>query len=106
MQGLARALCRWCETRHLNFFAVLKTGAMVCPLFVLAACDSASPGDPNVIIAITNDLKNSINGSGLALADGTVEQDRAYWEWRVNFSNQQGENPPLMFGVSNKRNAK
>ena len=56
-------------------------------------------------IAITNDLKNSINGSGLALADVPVEQDRAYWEWRVTFSNKQGESP-LMFGVSNKRNAK
>ena len=56
-------------------------------------------------ITIANDLKNEVNGFGLALADVPVEQDRAYWEWRVQISNPSDYNN-IMFGVSNKRNQK
>eukprot|EP00579_Thalassiosira_antarctica_P006083 CAMPEP_0201888534 /NCGR_PEP_ID=MMETSP0902-20130614/27864_1 /ASSEMBLY_ACC=CAM_ASM_000551 /TAXON_ID=420261 /ORGANISM="Thalassiosira antarctica, Strain CCMP982" /LENGTH=195 /DNA_ID=CAMNT_0048418815 /DNA_START=78 /DNA_END=665 /DNA_ORIENTATION=+ len=57
-------------------------------------------------ITIANDLKNEVTGSGLALADVAVEQDRAYWEWRVKIGNPSDDSTTLMFGVSNKRNAK
>jgi len=36
-------------------------------------------------------------------ATSTVEQDRAYWEWRIDQAASQGS---IMFGVSNKRNQK
>ena len=54
-------------------------------------------------ITIGGEIKNEVNGYGLALAEVSAEPDRAYWEWRVKVPN-----PPatLMFGVSNKRNAK
>lgn len=55
-------------------------------------------------ITIANDLKNVVTGFGLALADVPVEQDSAYWEWRI--SNHSGDGAVLMFGVSNKRNSK
>ena len=55
-------------------------------------------------INVANELGNEISGHGLALIDCPVEQDRAYWEWRVKISNPGGTS--LMFGVSNKRNAK
>lgn len=60
-------------------------------------------------ITVANDLKNEVAGSGLALAETPVEQDRAYWEWRVKVVNDPpGDASPttLMFGVSNKRNSK
>ena len=57
-------------------------------------------------ITVSNDLKNEIIGYGLALADVPVEQDRAYWEWRVQMSNSSGDCSNIMFGVSNKRNQK
>ena len=57
-------------------------------------------------IRIGGELKNEIYGYGLALADVSAEPDRAYWEWRVKISNPNGDSPSLLFGVSNKRNAK
>jgi len=47
---------------------------------------------------------NEIAGHGLALADVPVEQERAYWEWRVK--SNQTDCVAVMFGVSNKRNSK
>lgn len=52
------------------------------------------------------DSSDVVNGHGLALADVTVEQDRAYWEWRVRMNGDATSGWPPMFGVSNKRNAK
>lgn len=58
-------------------------------------------------ITISGDLNNEVRGNGLALADVPVEQDRAYWEWKVRVGNKPSANAPsLMFGVSNKRNSK
>ncbi|KAL7537253.1 hypothetical protein ACHAXR_010985 [Thalassiosira sp. AJA248-18] len=57
-------------------------------------------------IKIANDLNNEVTGFGLALADVPVEQDRAFWEWRVKIEKNEGGCPLLMFGVSNKRNSK
>ena len=57
-------------------------------------------------IRIGGEINNEINGYGLALADVSAEPDRAYWEWRVKISNLSGDSPSLLFGVSNKRNAK
>ena len=45
---------------------------------------------------------DQVKGRGLALVDCPVEQDRAYWEWRVDQTASQGS--MFMFGVSNKRN--
>lgn len=56
-------------------------------------------------IAIAGDFMNEVCGTGLALADVPVEQDRAYWEWQVKIVNP-GSKQELMFGVSNKRNSK
>ena len=52
------------------------------------------------------DSSDEVKGHGLALADVTVEQDRAYWEWRVVIGNDTASTSYPMFGVSNKRNAK
>ncbi|KAL3792271.1 hypothetical protein ACHAW5_001097 [Stephanodiscus triporus] len=59
-------------------------------------------------ITVTGDIMNEVCGNGLALADVPVEQDRAYWEWRVKMVNpgSSGACSTLMFGVSNKRNPK
>jgi hypothetical protein len=59
-------------------------------------------------IKIAGDLMNEVCGHGLALADVPVEQDRAYWEFRVNMVNpsSNGVCSTIMFGVSNKRNPK
>jgi hypothetical protein len=52
------------------------------------------------------DSSDEVKGHGLALADVTVEQDRAYWEWRIRMSEETASTSYPMFGVSNKRNAK
>ena len=52
------------------------------------------------------DSSDEVKGHGLALLDVTVEQDRAYWEWRVRMNGEATSSWPPMFGVSNKRNAK
>lgn len=52
------------------------------------------------------DSSDEVSGHGLALADVTVEQDRAYWEWRVRMHGETASSSYPMFGVSNKRNAK
>jgi len=52
------------------------------------------------------DSSDEVKGHGLALLDVTVEQDRAYWEWRVRMNGDATSSWPPMFGVSNKRNAK
>ncbi|KAL3793827.1 hypothetical protein HJC23_006187 [Cyclotella cryptica] len=52
------------------------------------------------------DSSAEVQGHGLALLDVTVEQDRAYWEWRVRMNGDATSSWPPMFGVSNKRNAK
>ena len=59
-------------------------------------------------ITLAGDLMNEVCGNGLALADVPVEQDRAYWEWRVKMVNpgSSGACSTLIFGVSNKRNSK
>ncbi|KAL3826503.1 hypothetical protein ACHAXA_004340 [Cyclostephanos tholiformis] len=59
-------------------------------------------------INIAGDLMNEVSGNGLALADVPVEQDRAYWEWRVNMRipSSNAVSSTIMFGVSNKRNSK
>jgi len=57
-------------------------------------------------ISITGDLNNEVRGYGLALADVPVEQDRAYWEWRVKVIGKKSSSVDCMFGVSNKRNSK
>lgn len=56
-------------------------------------------------ISIASGQENEVNGSGLALADVSVEQDRAYWEWQLKGCDP-SDCPTLMFGVSNKRNSK
>lgn len=50
------------------------------------------------------DSSSEVGGHGLALVDVAVEQDRAYWEFRVKMNACVSSWPP-MFGVSNKRNA-
>ncbi len=58
-------------------------------------------------ITISGDLNNEVRGYGLALADVPVEQDRAYWEWRVKVvGKKSSDSVDCMFGVSNKRNSK
>lgn len=58
-------------------------------------------------ITITSDLKNEVCGTGLALADVPVEQDRTYWEWQIKMAiPNMSSKLELMFGVSNKRNTK
>lgn len=52
------------------------------------------------------DSSDEVKGHGLALVDVTVEQDRAYWEWRIKMSEDTASTSYPMFGVSNKRNAK
>lgn len=52
------------------------------------------------------DSSDELNGHGLALADVNVEQDRAYWEWRVKMNGETASTSYPMFGVSNKRNPK
>lgn len=56
-------------------------------------------------ISVCGELKNEVNGHGLALADVSAEPDKAYWEWKVKISNATSGDS-LMFGVSNKRNSK
>jgi len=60
---------------------------------------------------VENSPTAQLSGHGLALADVAVEQDQAYWEWRVNIqwdddSESKGSGAEVMVGVSNKRNAK
>ncbi|KAL9181265.1 hypothetical protein ACHAXT_010070 [Thalassiosira profunda] len=56
-------------------------------------------------ISIANDYNLcKVAGFGLALADVPIEQDKAYFEWRVNIVG--GGTQTLRFGVSNKRNSK
>ena len=67
MQGLARIVQSWHGMLHTRFFhsnslAPIKASLLLVPLLVLPACDSADPGSPNVIIAITNDLVTSEDG--------------------------------------------
>ena len=58
-------------------------------------------------ITITSDLRNEVSGTGLALADVPVEQDRTYWEWQIKMAiPNMSSKLELMFGVSNKRNTK
>lgn len=52
------------------------------------------------------DSSDEVKGHGLALVDVTVEQDRAYWEWRIRIDSDTASTSYPMFGVSNKRNAK
>ena len=59
---------------------------------------------PTILTSI--DSSDEVAGHGLALADVTVEQDKAYWEWRVMMKGETASCSYPMFGVSNKRNAK
>lgn len=97
MQGLARIVQSWHGVLQVSYLAPIKAGILLLLLLVLSACDSASPGDPNVIIAITNDLVTTEDGdtasfgvlltaqptsevrvpiSSSNISEGTVDQDQ------------------------------
>mmetsp|Transcript_30840 Transcript_30840/g.66088 ORF Transcript_30840/g.66088 Transcript_30840/m.66088 type:complete len:217 (+) Transcript_30840:174-824(+) len=79
--------------------------AEVLAVDVSAQQHSIDPEMSAPSIEITNDSSSQISGHGLALVDTTVEQDQAYWEWKVHVRGETGSKVP-MFGVSNKRNSK
>ncbi|WP_455220126.1 hypothetical protein, partial [Kaarinaea lacus] len=96
MQGLARIFQLWHGVLQVSYPAPIKAGILLLPLLVLSACDSAAPGDPAVVVAITEDLVTTEDGgtasfgvllsvqptsevrvpiSSSNISEGTVDQD-------------------------------
>lgn len=101
MQGARRQVQLCCERIPDRWKVLIKASVLFFPAFLLSACDSAVPGQPNVIIAITNDLVTSEDGDtasfGVILAtqptstvtipinssnpaEGTIDQDQLVFD--------------------------